>query len=99
MLIRAMSIFQGVSLIAGSLIPRPPTFFVLQFAFSTIHRSRILNANQRTKNGGGLGTRLNSTVKSMLEPTVGTKHMLASSENKHDIVFSFYGKCYSTYQV
>ena len=38
-----------------SLVPRPPPFFVLQFAFSIIH---VLNANQRTKNGGGLGTRL-----------------------------------------
>ena len=49
-----------------SLVPRPPPFFVLQFVFSIIHGSHhalpllcnILNANQRTKNRGGLGTRL-----------------------------------------
>ena len=39
-----------------SLIPRPPPFFVLRFAFSI--PCIILNANWRTKNGGGLGTRL-----------------------------------------
>ena len=51
----------------GSLIPRPPPFFVLRFAFSIIHGSGfralplpciILNTNRRTKNGEGLGTRL-----------------------------------------
>ena len=49
-----------------SLVPRPPPFFVLRFAFSVIHgsgrvRKIILNTNQRTKNGGGLGTRLISS--------------------------------------
>ena len=39
--------------------PDLPRFFVLRFVFSIIHGSGIiLNANQRTKNGGGLGTRL-----------------------------------------
>ena len=42
-----------------SLVPRPPPFFVLRFLFSIIHRI-ILNENRRTKNGGGLGTRLTS---------------------------------------
>ena len=52
-----------------SLVLRPPPFFVLQFAFSIMHgralplsciilSTIILNANQRTKNRGGLGTRL-----------------------------------------
>ena len=50
----------------SSLVPRPPPFFVLQFAFSIIHGSAlplpciILNASRRTKNGGGLGTRLHA---------------------------------------
>ena len=48
-----------------SLVPRPPPFFVLWFSLSIIHGSRraciILNENWRTKNGGGLGTRLPST--------------------------------------
>ena len=43
----------------SSLVPRPPLLFILWFAFSIIHRSGIiLNANRRTKNRGGLGTRL-----------------------------------------
>ena len=58
--------------IQSSLVPRPSPFFVLRFAFSIIHGSGrahsralplpciILNANRRTKNGGGLGTRLDT---------------------------------------
>ena len=34
-----------------SLVPRPPLFFVLQFAFSIIHKSK-----RAVKNGEGLGT-------------------------------------------
>ena len=41
----------------ASLVPRPPPFFVLRFSFSPCI---ILNENQRTKNRGGLGTRLTS---------------------------------------
>ena len=54
------------SCIIGSLVPRPPPFFVLRFAFSIIRGSGsalllpcfILNANRRTKNGEDLGMRL-----------------------------------------
>ena len=36
-----------------SLVPRPPPFFVLRFAFNIIHGSGIIrNANQRTKKPG-----------------------------------------------
>ena len=43
----------------SSLVPRLPLLFILWFAFSIIHRSRIiLNTNWRAKNGGDLGTRL-----------------------------------------
>jgi len=54
-----------------SLVPRLPPFFVLQFAFSIVHGSGraplpvpciILNTNRRTKNRGGLGTRLCVTL-------------------------------------
>ena len=57
---------QGETSMLSSLVPRPPTFFALWFAFSIIHRSAlpllciILNTNRRTKNGGGLGTRLHA---------------------------------------
>ena len=44
----------------SSLVPRPPPFFVLRFAFSrTLPLLCIIpNANRRTKIGGGRGTRL-----------------------------------------
>ena len=44
----------------SSLDPRPPPFFVLQFVFSCalLLLFIIPNANRRTKNGGGRGTRL-----------------------------------------
>ena len=48
------------TLLRCSLIPRPPLFFVLRFAFSIIQGSAllfpciILNPNRRTKTGGGL---------------------------------------------
>jgi len=41
-----------------NLVPMPPPFFVLRFAFALPLLCIILNANRRTKNGGGLGTRL-----------------------------------------
>ena len=56
-----------------SLVPRPPPFFCSSISFSIIHESgRVrktgeswergytthMHANRRTKNGGGLGTRL-----------------------------------------
>ena len=70
--------------------------FVLRFAFSIIHESGraqkralplpciILNANQRTKNGGGLGTRLLSSCNNLsthsrslfLYPSSSRSHLL-----------------------
>ena len=41
-----------------SLVPRPPHFFFVMEAQERSLLPCILNANQRTKNGGGLGTRL-----------------------------------------
>ena len=62
------AVVKGRAYIVSSLILRPLPFFVLQFVFSIIHGSgrhsalprpcTILNANRRTKNRGGLGTRL-----------------------------------------
>ena len=52
-------------LVESSLVPRPTPFFFLRFAFSMeaeesekLSPCIILNTNQRTKNGAGLGTRL-----------------------------------------
>ena len=39
-----------------SLVPRPPPFFVLRFAFSFVYYTERKPKNK--KNGGGLGTRL-----------------------------------------
>ena len=51
-----------------ALFPGLHGFFVLRFAFSIIHGGGralciILNANRRTKNGVGLGTRLQKTYR------------------------------------
>jgi len=45
------------------LVPRPPPFFVLRFAFSIIHGSGLhWTQTEEQKNGGGRGTRLASSL-------------------------------------
>ena len=51
-----------------SLVPRPLPFFVLRFSYLPL-LCIILNANRRTKNGGGLGTRLGCYIDAFMNCT------------------------------
>ena len=55
-----------VDQVKASLVPRPPLFFVLQFAFSIIHGS-----GRTVKNGEGLGTPITSMTSGGREVDVG----------------------------